>query len=639
MTQSTLLTATILVPIICGILCFILRNRAIRTFLVTVNALILIGSSIWLLTGGGFDFTPEPYWNTVITVLDFALLTYFLYIGFASSSLAVIVLALLQIVPLGYFEYTQGHSLETSPSFKVDQLAIIMCLIISIVGSLISLYAIRYMDEHEEHLHLAKSRQPVFFLFFILFLGAMNALVFANSLMWLYFFWEVTTLACYQLIRHDLNAEAKNNALRALWMNLIGGVGFVVAIIMIQGTLNTLSLAEIIHSQAGVVMLIPLALLCLAGFTKSAQLPFQNWLLGAMVAPTPVSALLHSSTMVNAGVYLLLRLAPAYQGTSLSTMVMLIGAFSFFVTAIIAMTQSNAKKLLAYSTIGNLGIIVMCAGLNTPLAITAALILLVFHAVSKGLLFMCAGVIENNIRSRDIEKMAELVTRMPLTTVITAIGIITMFLAPFGLLIGKWATLEGAMNANTQWALIAAIMLVLGSAATTVFWTKYLGRLINQPSFDGTHPIEPLSFFYKLPLISLVLIAIILSILVAPFYDTIIVPAITASYQNVIGTGNWNIQILQIGSFATWPLFIVVIAALLMPLLLLRARKEDIGPVYMCGENAPAGACEFCSIADSNEPLQTGGLYFSDMITEASLEKIFTPVGIIMILVLFGLLL
>ncbi|MFA5795381.1 MAG: proton-conducting transporter membrane subunit [Candidatus Brocadiia bacterium] len=639
MTQSTLLTATILVPIICGILCFILRNRAIRTLLITVNALILIASSVWLLTGGEFTFSPEPYWNTIITVLDFALLTYFLYIGFASGNLAVIVLSLLQIVPLGYFEYTQGHNLEASPSFVVDQLAIIMCLVISIVGSLISLYAIRYMDEHEEHLHLAKSRQPVFFLFFILFLGAMNALVFANSLMWLYFFWEVTTLACYQLIRHDLNAEAKNNALRALWMNLIGGVGFVVAIIMIQSSMSTLSLTEVVHSPAGAAMLIPLALLCLAGFTKSAQLPFQNWLLGAMVAPTPVSALLHSSTMVNAGVYLLLRLAPAYKGSPLSTMVMLIGAFSFFVTAIIAMTQSNAKKLLAYSTIGNLGIIVMCAGLNTPLAITAALILLVFHAVSKGLLFMCAGVIENKIHSRDIEKMSELITRMPLTTVITVIGIITMFLAPFGLLVGKWATMEGAMQANTQWALIAVIMLVLGSAATTVFWTKYLGRLINQSSFDGKHPIEPLSFLYKLPLISLVLIAVIMSILVAPLYDTVIIPAVSAHYQAIVNTGSWNINIPQIGSFTTWPLFIVVIAALLMPLLLLRSRRQDIGPVYMCGENAPAGACEFCSIADSSEPLQTGGLYFSDTITEASMEKIFTPIGIIMILVLFGLLL
>lgn len=564
--NSLLLGTAVLVPVGCGVLCYLIRNNVLRTLLIILNALILIACSVLLLLGGGFTFTPASYWNTIITVLDFVLLVYFLYLGFASGSLTVILLALMQIVPLGYFEYTQGHSLEAAPSFVIDQLAIIMCLVISVVGSLISLYAIKYMKDHEAHLGLKKSRQPVFFLFFILFLGAMNALVFANNLLWLYFFWEVTTLCCYHLIRHDLTEEAKTNATRALWMNLIGGVAFVLAMMLIFNNAHTLSLNELTRTPGGLLMLIPLALICLAGFTKSAQVPFQNWLLGAMVAPTPVSALLHSSTMVNAGVYILLRLAPSFQGTILSTMVMLVGAFSFFATALMAITQPNAKKLLAYSTIGNLGIIVMCAGINTPLAITAALILLVFHAVSKGLLFMCAGVIENAIHSRDIEKMAELVTRMPLTTAITVIGIITMFLAPFGLLVGKWATLEGAMSANSQWAVIAAIMLVLGSAATTVFWTKYLGRLINQPASGDKTVIEPMALLYKIPLIGLVLAAIVLSILVAPFYDTLIIPAVKAHYAVALSTNNWNI-ITPIGAFATWPLFIVVAVVLLMPLL------------------------------------------------------------------------
>jgi len=342
--------------------------------------------------------------------------------------------------------------------------------------------------------------------------------------------------------------------------------------------------------------------------------------------------------MVKAGVYLILRFAPAFQGTTLSTMVMLVGAFSFLVTAIIALTQGNAKRLLAYSTIGNLGLIIMCAGINTPLTITAALILLVFHAVSKGLLFLCVGTIETLIHSREIEQMAELVTRLPLLTAITVIGIITMFLAPFGLLVGKWATLEGAMSAGTGWAVIAVIMLVMGSAATTVFWTKYLGRLINQPISLKHSPFESLAFLYKFPLISLVLLAIILSILVAPFYDMFISPAVQATAANGLSTSVGNI-LTPVGSFATWPIFIIVGLVLLMPLLILRTRREEVVPVYMCGENAPAERCEFCTVADKYEPLQTGGLYFSEIFNEATLEKWLTPVGIIILLVLFGLLL
>jgi ech hydrogenase subunit A len=153
-----------------------------------------------------------------------------------------------------------------------------------------------------------------------MFLGAMNGLVFANNIYWLYFFWEVTTLCCFELIAHDLTKEAVNIAAKALWMNSVGGTAFVLAIIYLyanHGGAEALSLQNIINGgfgQAAVAML-PIALLCFTGFTKAAQMPFQGWLLGAMVAPTPVSALLHASTMVKAGVYLVVRLAPIYVGT------------------------------------------------------------------------------------------------------------------------------------------------------------------------------------------------------------------------------------------------------------------------------------------------------------------------------------
>ena len=194
------------------------------------------------------------------------------------------------------------------------------------------------------------------------------------------------------MIAHDLTKEAIGNAARALWMNSIGGTALIIADDPPVGEWRPECPVPGQHHQQQVHSLssctggsavVPVALLCFTGMIKAAQMPFQSWLLGAMVAPTPVSALLHSSTMVKAGVYLVLRLAPAFAGTSLSVMVALVGAFTFMAASGLAISQTTGKRVLAYSTIANLGLIIACAGINTPLAITAAILLIIFHAVPR----------------------------------------------------------------------------------------------------------------------------------------------------------------------------------------------------------------------------------------------------------------
>jgi len=254
-------------------------------------------------------------------------------------------------------------------------------------------------------------------------------------------------------------------------MCLIGSTALTAAVIVLWNSpLASISLIDVVHSNVLTypVLLIPLAFLFIAAFTKSAQVPFQGWLLGAMVAPTPVSALLHSSTMVNAGVYLLIRLAPSYQGTSLSTFLAVYGAMVFLVTSLLAISQNNAKKVLAYSTIANLGLMVLLAGINTPLSIACAALLLVFHAISKALLFLSAGTIEHYIWSRDIEDMEGLSSKLPVLAGIMIAGIFSMIAAPFGVIIAKWGALESASGINT-WSALVLVMLVIGSSATTVF--------------------------------------------------------------------------------------------------------------------------------------------------------------------------
>ena len=188
-----------------------------------------------------------------------------------------------------------------------------------------------------------------------------------------------------------------------------------------------------------------------------------------------MTIVLEWSTMVKAGVYLILRVIPVMENTLAAKMLTLIGGVSFLITSLIAISQSNAKKVLAYSTISNLGLIVACAGLNTDAAVWSALLLIIFHAVAKSLLFLCVGVIENKLGSRDIEDMDYLIMRLPKLAAIMMIGMAGMFLAPFGMIISKFITLKAFVESNP----LMAIILAYGSAATIFFWMKWMGKIIS----------------------------------------------------------------------------------------------------------------------------------------------------------------
>lgn len=634
---AQLVAVTILLPLLGALVCYFIRNGAVRIFTVVVTSIALMVASLLMLQNGPFEYTPPPIagieWNTIIALADFALLIVFLGLGLYLRNVLVTVFAIAQMVLIGYFEFFSGAHPEVKPALFVDELAIIMALVISIIGSLICIYAIQYMVDHEEHKHLEKSRQPRFFFWMVLFLGAMNALVFSNSLLWVYFFWEITTLCSFMLIRHDLTEESIANATRALWMNSLGGVAFAGGIVLMYERAHTLSLKDLISSgaQPELVML-PLALLVFAGFTKSAQMPFQSWLLGAMVAPTPVSALLHSSTMVKAGVYLVVRLAPAYVATDLSTFVALAGAFTFVLTAVLAVSQSNAKRILAYSTISNLGLIIVCAGLNTPLAISAAIMLIVFHAISKALLFLCAGTIEHKIWSRDIEDMEGLIARYPMMTVITVVGIITMLLPPFAVLISKWAAIEASVH--MPWI---TLMLVIGSAATVVFWVKWIGRMLAAPPRATGEGIERLEVFYSMPLVALVAGAVVLSIFVAPVVDAIIKHAVIPYYKTagLVAVGS-DIS-SGVGFAVIWPLFLVLLLVIVPAYLFVRVKPEELRPAYLSGENvSDFSTVEFRTIQDKPEPAVTSGYYFEKALGENSLNNWANPVAIALLVALVG---
>src|SRR5208283_5410683 len=374
------------------------RLRAILCGIVTTAA--GFGVVLLALSSKPEGLSVNHHWlDSAMLAVEVAMALFVAWVGVKSRRPLIVALVVAQTGMMVWFELTYGDRLAPTQNLFVDKFAIIMALINGLVGGAICLYALGYMRRYHEVAHPeVPDRRPLFFSLLFIFMGAMFGIIFANNLVWLFLFWEITTLCSFLLIGYTQTEEAKRNALRALVMNLAGGLAFALAIVWLHKNTGSIELQTLIASKQSLVLL-PAALLCFAGITKSAQLPFSSWLLGAMVAPTPVSALLHSSTMVKAGVYLVLRMAPAVAGTKVGMMVALVGAVTFVVGSLAAITSSEAKRVLAWSTVANLGLIVLCGGIGTYEAVWAGILLIIFHAVAKCLLFLCVGVVEHKLHS------------------------------------------------------------------------------------------------------------------------------------------------------------------------------------------------------------------------------------------------
>ena len=521
-----------------------------------------------------------------VLALDLVLIAYFIYVGVREKSKWIVSFAILQIVPMVIFEsMIMGKNVD--PVMFADYLSIVMMLITSLVGSVIILYAIRYMRKD--------GNQPRFFAVMLIFVGAMNGAVFSNDLLWLFFFWEVTTLTSFLLIGHTKTDEAKRSARIAAEITLGGGVLLLASIILCYYYFDALTISSLPAGSSIVgLQLLPFALMAVAAFTKSAQLPFQKWLLGAMVAPTPVSALLHSATMVNLGVYFLLRLSPNLLSQDIMLWTIgIVGASSFLATSLLAIAQSNSKRVLAYSTIGNLGLIIVCVGLNTPLSITAAIIILLFHAISKALLFMSVGVVKDETGSEDIENMADLRDRMPFVSIAIFIGVFMIILPPFGMFAGKWIISE----ANVSFPLIG-IILSVGFAASIVYYGKWLGRIFAAGPMTERSPIlrEKVPMIYRLTLGALLVAGIVLSFGVNLVTKYLVDPFVGRYYATPIGGETISLT-TGLGAF---PIVLVLIVFGLIFLglgFLLKPNRKDLSQAYAGGE----------------EPVfDLGGLYYAD---------------------------
>jgi len=516
-------------------------------------------------------------------------------------------LMLAQAGLMTWFECTRGSHVAVAQNLFADQFSMVMALINGVVGSGICIYALGYMREYHESAHPeVADRRSAFFALLFIFMGAMFGLIFSNNLVWLFLFWEITTVCSFLLIGYTRTQEARQNALKALVMNLAGGFAFALAIVWFHYKSGSIELQTLIHTSDKAVVLLPAALLCFAGITKSAQLPFSSWLLGAMVAPTPVSALLHSSTMVKAGVYLVLRLAPVVTGTTVGLLVGIVGGITFVIASLAAITSSDAKRVLAWSTIGNLGLIVLCGGIGTAAAVWAGILLIVFHAVAKCLLFLCVGAVEHKLHSRDIEDMSGLVMNMPRLGVMMLIGMAGMFLAPFGMLISKWAVLKAVVDASP----LLSVFVVFGSSATLFFWVKWMGKLLQVTS-PPQRVHKELVLGETIALYGLALATFLTCLFFPLISSRFIVPFVVGVYGHGASLGDGNLLIMTI----------MMGFILLFPLAFLNyGRGVKVVDAYLGGANLQGGL-RFTGSANQVQDVALQNYYLHSVLDEGWLFR------------------
>jgi multicomponent Na+:H+ antiporter subunit A len=424
------------------------------------------------------------------------------YIGWVlallPASLTVYFASLIPAVGNGealIIEFQWMPGLGISLDFLVDGLSLVFALLISGIGTFILIYAGSYLKGHPD---LGR-----FYVIMLSFMASMLGLVLSDNLIAFFVFWELTSITSYMLIgfNHE-DEEARKCALQGLFVTAGGGLVLMAGLILLAFITGSYSFAEILASDLQIqghdYYTAAVVCILIGAFTKSAQVPFHFWLPNAMAAPTPVSAFLHSATMVKAGVFLLARLNPAMaEDPFWSGTLMLFGAATMLTGVYLAFSSTGIKKILAYSTVMALGTLTMLVGVGTELAITAFICFLLAHSLYKGALFMLAGALDHETGTKDITKMGGLRHSMPLTAAITALAALSLAgLPPLFGFVAKELMLESLLKAPV-WSLgllmvaVASAMLVVAVAGLVAI-KPFFGEVLKTPKQPHEAPFAML---------------------------------------------------------------------------------------------------------------------------------------------------
>lgn len=420
-------------------------------------------------------------------------------------------------------------------SFRLDSLGLLFALLISGIGTLIYIYAYYYLNP--------KNSLSKLYLLLMLFMAAMLGISLSNNLIILLVFWELTSISSFLLVGYWSNYEAAQRGSRmALTITGLGGLAMLGGFVLLGQITGTYQLDQILMMTEQIQshhLFVPTLLLILLGaFTKSAQFPFHFWLPNAMAAPTPVSAYLHSATMVKAGLFLVARLLPIFAGAALfHNIVTFVGLFTLCIAAFFAIFKEDLKGLLAYSTISHLGLIMCLLGIGSPLAVAAAIFHIINHATFKAALFMIAGIIDHESGTRDLRKLSGLWQLLPFTATLTMITAASMAGVPLtnGFLSKEMFFTELVASLSGPLMVGSAIVATLAG----IFAVAYSIRLVHGVFFDG--PLgkqvpnkdahEP-AFGMRAPATFLAILCILVGLLPALLVEKIVNSTTQATTQN-----------------------------------------------------------------------------------------------------------
>lgn len=484
-----------------------------------ITAILLIGVLVPLIT--------ERFGRTTNTILTM----------FAPAVALVYIITLMPTVFDGnaVVEHLQWiPSIGLTLSIRLDGLSLMFSLLILGIGLLIILYARYYLSEKE-----AVGR---FFSYLILFMTAMLSIVLSNNVLQLWMAWEVTSISSFLLISFwSSKSESRKGARMALTVTGAGGLALLAGLLIVSDIVGSYELSTILASgdliREHALYPVALILILLGAFTKSAQFPFHFWLPHAMAAPTPVSAYLHSATMVKAGIFLLARMYPVLAGTEMWFLIVSItGLITLLIGAYIALFKHDLKGLLAYSTISHLGLITLLLGLDTKLAAVAALFHIMNHAVFKASLFMAAGIIDHESGTRDMRKLNGLWRFMPYTATLAMVAAASMAGVPlFNGFLSKEMFLAETLHSSAL-GLLSWVIPVLATLAA-IFAVAYSVRFIHDVFFNGEPidlpktPHEPPRYM-KIP----IEILVALCLLVGIFPNFMIADLLGAAASSVLMT-------------------------------------------------------------------------------------------------------
>jgi len=413
--------------------------------------------------------------------------------------------------------------------FRLDGLALLFGILITAIGALIVLYAAYYLGPNDP--------AGKFFSLLMLFMAAMLGIVLSDNLLMMVVFWELTSVSSFLLVGYwGHRADARAGARMALAVTGGGGLVMLAGIVLLGQIAGTYNLSEM-FSRADLVRADPLyplvlVLILVGCFTKSAQVPFHFWLPEAMAAPTPVSAYLHSATMVKAGVFLVARLYPVLGGTDLfEWLVSGFGLATLAFAAYVAVFKHDLKGLLAYSTISHLGLIMFLLGLGSPLSSVAAVFHILNHATFKASLFMTAGIIDHETGSRDMRQLGGLAKFMPWTATLAMVAAASMAGIPlFNGFLSKEMFFEEALRAGASAGWLVPVVATFAGICSVAYSTRFVHDVFfngEVKKLPNPHPHEP-PLFMKAPVAILVVLCLLVGVLPAATFGPLVHVAATA---------------------------------------------------------------------------------------------------------------